>query len=68
MVMGRWGIDLTVSPAKLLFKNWREEIHMIIPNLGELKKIIIIKEYIWISSNEMGKTGAHYTEWSKPER
>ena len=26
------------------------------------------KEYIWISSNEMDETGAHYTEWSKPER
>ena len=24
--------------------------------------------YIWISSNEMDETGAHYTEWSKPER
>ena len=23
---------------------------------------------IWISSNEMDETGAHYTEWSKPER
>ena len=27
-----------------------------------------IKKYIWISSNEMDETGAHYTEWSKPER
>ena len=26
------------------------------------------KEYIWISSNEVGETGAYYTEWSKPER
>ena len=26
------------------------------------------KEFIWISSNEMDETGAHYTEWSKPER
>ena len=26
------------------------------------------KEFIWISFNEMDKTGAHYTEWSKPER
>ena len=22
------------------------------------------KEYIWISSNEVDKTGAYYTEWS----
>ena len=28
----------------------------------------IYKEFIWISSNEMDETGAHYTEWSKPER
>ena len=26
------------------------------------------KEFIWIRSNEMDETGAHYTEWSKPER
>ena len=26
------------------------------------------KEFIWISSNEMDESGAHYTEWSKPER
>ena len=25
------------------------------------------KEFIWTSSNEMDETGAHYTEWSKPE-
>ena len=25
-------------------------------------------EFIWIVSNEMDETGAHYTEWSKPER
>ena len=24
-----------------------------------------IKEYIWISSNEVDETGAYYTEWSK---
>ena len=30
--------------------------------------IIIFKEYIWISSNEVDETGAYYTEWSKPER
>ena len=28
----------------------------------------IKKEFIWISSNEIDETGAHYTEWSKPER
>ena len=28
----------------------------------------IKKEFTWISSNEMDETGAHYTEWSKPER
>ena len=27
-----------------------------------------LKEYIWISSNEVDETGANYTEWSKPER
>ena len=26
------------------------------------------KEHIWISSNEVDETGAHYTEWSKSER
>ena len=26
------------------------------------------KEYIWISSDEVGETGATYTEWSKIER
>ena len=26
------------------------------------------KEFIWISSNEMDETGAHYIEWTKPER
>ena len=25
-------------------------------------------EYISVSSNEVGETGAYYTEWSKPER
>ena len=25
----------------------------------------IIKEYIWISSNEVDETGAYYTEWSQ---
>ena len=28
----------------------------------------IKKECIWISSNEVDETGAHYTEWSKSER
>ena len=27
-----------------------------------------IKEYIWISSNEVDESEADYTEWSKPER
>ena len=27
-----------------------------------------LKEFIWISSNEVDETGADYTEWSKPER
>ena len=27
-----------------------------------------LKEYIWISSNEVDETGAYYTERSKPER
>ena len=27
----------------------------------------ILKQYIWISSNEVDETGAYYTEWSKPE-
>ena len=26
------------------------------------------KEHIWVSSNEVDETGAHYTECSKPER
>ena len=26
------------------------------------------KVHIWVSSNEMGGTGACYTDWSKPER
>ena len=25
-------------------------------------------QFIWISSDEMGETGANYTEWSKPEK
>ena len=29
---------------------------------------LLQKEFIWISSNDMDETGAHYTEWSKPER
>ena len=28
----------------------------------------IKKEHIWIGSNEVDETGAHYTEWSKSER
>ena len=31
-------------------------------------KIILKTEFIWINSNEMDETGAHYTEWSEPER
>ena len=27
-----------------------------------------LKEYIWISSNEVDETGAYYTVWSKSER
>ena len=26
------------------------------------------KECIWVSSNEVGETGAYYIEWSKSER
>ena len=26
------------------------------------------KEHIWVSSNEVDETGAHYTEWGKAER
>ena len=26
------------------------------------------KEYLWVSSNEVDETRAHYTQWSKPER
>ena len=26
------------------------------------------KEHIWVSSNEVGKPRAYYTEWRKPER
>ena len=25
------------------------------------------KEHIWVSSNEVDETGAHYTEWNKSE-
>ena len=28
----------------------------------------IKKECVWVSSNEVDETGAHYTEWSKSER
>ena len=30
--------------------------------------VLFLKVHMWISSNEMDETGAHYTEWSKPER
>ena len=26
------------------------------------------KECIWVSSNEVGETGAYYTEWSESEK
>ena len=29
---------------------------------------LAFKKYIWIRSNEVDKTGAYYTEWSKPEK
>ena len=28
----------------------------------------IKKEYIWVSSNKVDKTGAYYTEWSVREK
>ena len=31
--------------------------------------LCLVKEKtVWISSNEMDETGAHYTQWSKPGR
>ena len=30
--------------------------------------MLIKKEYIWVSSNEVDETGANYAEWSKPEK
>ena len=30
--------------------------------------MLIKKEYIWVSSNEVDDSGAYYTEWSKSER
>ena len=43
----------------------REAFHIFIYTMEYYSAI---KEFIWISSNEMDETGAHYTEWSKPER
>ena len=38
----------------------------VVPNIyGQL---IFKKEFIWICSNEVDKTGAYCTEWSKPEK
>ena len=34
----------------------------------QIREAFHIFEFIWINSNEMDETGAHYTEWSKPER
>ena len=36
--------------------------------LKDIAVKVLHSEFIWISSNEMDETGAHYTEWSKPER
>ena len=33
-------------------------------NITQLLK----KEHIWVSSNDMDKTGAYYSEWSKSKR
>ena len=39
-----------------------------ITSLWVITTITFLKEFIWISSDEMDETGADYTEWSKPER
>ena len=64
----------------MLFKYSEVSLHKFNPifclSLTTFKKLISIiwlsnipwcKEFIWISSNEMDETGAHYIEWSKPE-
>ena len=56
------------------FFSWRQEswLYMFTTPQLELQREKWIKikkkQKIWINSNEMDETGAHYTEWSKPER
>ena len=48
---------------------WRRSIKFRINSFADTTSHLLPqRKFIWISSNEMDETGAHYTEWSKPER
>ena len=49
-------------------QNWHMKISCNEQSIKIIKKTTPFTIFIWISSNEMDETGAHYTEWSKPER
>ena len=63
-----WGIHVT--PWLIHVNVWQnplkccEVISLQLIKINEKKK----KECIWVSSNEVDKTGAYYTKWSKSER
>ena len=67
-----WRILGTEEPGGLPSTRWHRVWHdwndLAAMCLSVQKQTKNNKEFNWISSNEMDETGAHYTEWSKPER
>ena len=72
------GMDEAQAGIKITRRNisnlrYADDITLMAESKEELKSLLMKVEedsfeFIWISSNEMDETGAHYIEWSKPER
>ena len=63
--------NLRYADDTTLMAESEEELRSLLMKVKEESEKVRLKlsiHLIWISSNEMDETGAHYTEWSKPER
>ena len=66
-------VGIKITRRNISNLRYADDITLMAESKEELKSLLMKVEedsfeFIWISSNEMDETGAHYIEWSKPER